>query len=214
VDPCENGPIVRNCKNLIETFRGPPIDDPQILEDLPADLREFLEEQNGFVRYGGGLHVRGACREPLWHSLREVMEGATSLHRLYPDVVDPTDIPFAQDCSGDQFLIRGGEVHQLAAEVGEIDPMDRDLKQFLEDIEKDPIENLCMHPLQAYAPDGGSLPIGKLLLAYPPFCTGKSGGNASLRVENALEVIKYHADFARQIAESEDGEDVMFQMAP
>jgi hypothetical protein len=71
-----------------------------------------------------------------------------------------------------------------------------------------------MHPLQAYAPDGGSLPVGKLLLAYPPFCTGKSGSNASLRVENALEVIKYHADFARKIAESEDGEDVMFQMAP
>jgi hypothetical protein len=201
--------------NLTEvSFRGPPIDDPEILEELPADLRTFLEAENGFVRYTGGLHVRGACREPLWHSLREVMDGSTSLYRLYPDVVDPTDIPFAQDCSGDQFLIRGGEVHQLAAEVGEIDPLDKDLAQFLEDAARDPIENLCMHPLQSFDQEGGTLSPGQLLLAYPPFCTGKSGGTASIKAVNALEVIVCHAEFAKRIAESEDGDDLMFQFAP
>jgi hypothetical protein len=201
--------------NLTETlYRGPEIDDPAILEQLPLDLRTLLEGENGFVKFGGGLHLRGACRSPLWHSLREAMEGRTAFHVLYPDVVDATDIPFAQDCSGDQFLIRGGEVHQLAAEVGEIDSLEMDLEQFFEFIEQDPIENLCMQPLVRFRADEGRLEPGKLLLAYPPFCTGQSGGTASLREVDAHEVIGYHAELAKQIQNAEDGDDVMFKFAP
>ncbi len=200
--------------NLTQTlYQGPGIDDPEILEQLPMDLRSLLEEENGFVKFGGGLHVRGACRAPMWHSLRKAMEGRTAFHMLYPDVVDATDIPFAQDCSGDQFLIRGGEVHQLAAEVGEIDPLDMDLEQFLAYVEADPVEALCMQPLARFSAEKGTLDPGKLLLAYPPFCSGQSGGTASLRDVDAFEVIGYHAELAKQIQNAEDGEDAI-QFAP
>lgn len=190
-------------------YRGPEIDDPEILDGLLLELRELLQTHNGFVQFGGGLHLRGACREPQWHSLRVAMEGPLAFHLLYEEI-DETDIPFAQDCSGDQFLIRGGEVHQLAAEVGEMDGLEMGLQEFLEFAWKDPVESLCMHPLAQFQSGGKSLEPGQLLLAYPPFCTGQSGASASLRAVSAAEVIGYHAQLARQLVNLDDGEEFAF----
>ena len=188
------------------SYEGPAIDDREVLADLPLALQELLMEVNGYIQFGGGFHLRGACLAPKWHSLRTAMEGEYAFHKLYPDAIDVTDIVFAEDCSGDQYLIRGGEVHQLASEVGEVDPLDMDLGQFLDAIEQDPVETLCMHPLLQYQKDGGRMQPGQLLLAYPPFCTGHSGASASLKAVGAFEVIGFHADLARQIEDLEDGD--------
>ncbi|MEE2887039.1 MAG: hypothetical protein VX951_06370 [Planctomycetota bacterium] len=190
-------------------FKGPEIDDLGLMQSLPVELRDLLQTNNGFVQFGGGLHVRGACLEPDWHSLRAAMEGPFAFHKLY-DEIDETDIPFAQDCSGDQFLIRGGEVHQLAAEVGEVDSSEMGLLEFLEFAWKDPEENLCMHPLAQFHRGGGTIKPGQLLLAYPPFCTGQSGANASFRAVSAAEVITFHAQLAKKLVELEDGEELSF----
>ena len=95
------------------TFEGPPIDDREVFDRLPQPLRRLLEDTNGFVRYGGGLHVRGACTGPEWHSLRRAWSGEAAFHRLY-DGIEETDIPFAQDCLGDQFLLRDDKVLRLS----------------------------------------------------------------------------------------------------
>src|SRR5258708_35360566 len=87
------------------TFRGPSIDDPDILEHIPNELAELLRQINGFIHSRGGLHVRGACHNPSWHSLRSIWHGDHALHRGYQTVRE-SDIPFAQDCFGDQFLMR------------------------------------------------------------------------------------------------------------
>lgn len=195
------------------TYRGAAVDDPEILDHLPSDLRGVLTQINGFIMFDGGIHVRGACVEPEWHSLRVALEGPQAFHRLYSEI-DETDIPFAQDCSGDQYLIRGGEVHQLAAEVGEIDALEMGLAEFFEYIQNDSIEALCMHPLVEYQRTGGSLQPGQLLLAYPPFCTGQSGSNASLKDVPAHEVIAFHADLAREIADLDDGDEIRISVAP
>jgi len=137
------------------------------------------------------------------------MEGPLAFHKLYEEI-DETDIPFAEDCSGDQFLIRGGEVHQLAAEVGEVDSLDMGLREFMEYAWRDPLESLCMHPLMQFQQGGGAMKPGQLLLAYPPFCTGQSGGNASLRAVSAAEVITYHAQLATELVDLEDGEELSF----
>src|SRR3954453_4788104 len=104
------------------TFVGPPIDDPEVLGLLPPELAGLLAGQNGFVQFRGGLHVRGACRGPAWHSLREAWLGEGSFHRHYPEV-RPGDVPFAEDCLGDQFLLREGRVWRLAGETGEVVPL-------------------------------------------------------------------------------------------
>ena len=96
------------------TCRGPAITDHDLLAKLPSDLRGLLEQINGFVQFGGGLHVRGACHDPAWHSLRHAWVGDAAFHRAYPAVRE-TDVPFAQDCVGDQFLLRDGAVVRLLA---------------------------------------------------------------------------------------------------
>src|SRR4051812_2832298 len=91
------------------TYVGPPIDDGEVLNRLPADLARLLHEVNGFIAFEGGLHVRGACHRPAWHSLRNAWVGEDAFHRLY-DGVQTEDVPFAEDCMGDQFLLREGRV--------------------------------------------------------------------------------------------------------
>jgi hypothetical protein len=88
-----------------DVFVGPPIDDWDILTRLPSALAETLRMKNGFVSDDSAIHVRGACNEPEWHSLRYAWDGPHSLHELFPSV-QVTDIPIAEDCFGDQYLLR------------------------------------------------------------------------------------------------------------
>jgi hypothetical protein len=101
-------------------YVGPPIDDPEMFERLLAEYRDLLARANGYVAYHGGLHVRGACLAPEWHSLRAACDGERAVHRLWP-VVSLSDVPFAEDALGDQFVLRGAQVHRLSAETGELE---------------------------------------------------------------------------------------------
>ena len=180
------------------TYQGPDIDDAAILARVPAPLRRLLESANGFIQFGGGLHVRGACRRPHWHALRVAWDGDTALHALYA-AVTPEDVPFAQDCVGDQFLLRDGEVLRLDGETGDIRPQAAGLVPFLEAVAADPVDYLMMQPLLQLLDEGGTLDPGQLIHAYPPFCTVESGKGVSLRALPALELIRSHAHVAAQL---------------
>lgn len=187
------------------TWTGPDVDDPELLAELPRELRGVLSAANGFILFGGALHVRGAVREPAWHSLRAHWTGANALAALYP-ALRADDVPFAQDCVGDQFLLRGGAVVRLAAETGEVEPLGMPLFEFLERACDDPTEFLGAHPLIQHLNEGGELQPGMLLHAYPPFCTRQASEGVSLRPVPAAELIRFHAEFARQIASVPEGE--------
>lgn len=77
------------------------VTDPEILRTVPEDLRSLLSENNGFILFDSGLHVRGAVRSSEWHSLRKVWFGDFAPCKLFPAIIE-SDIPFAQDCLGDQ----------------------------------------------------------------------------------------------------------------
>src|SRR5574338_338404 len=94
------------------TYRGAAIDDVEIIERLPMELQQLIAQRNGFVAFRGGLHVRGACTAPEWHSLRAAMEGPASFAARFR-TVKKDDVPFAQDVFGDQFILRGDKVHKL-----------------------------------------------------------------------------------------------------
>src|SRR6185312_15967257 len=89
------------------TYSGPALDDPEILDRLPEELSAALRARNGCIAWLGALHVRGASHSPPWHSLRNAWEGPDALHTLF-DEVRATDVPFAEDAFGDQFLLREG----------------------------------------------------------------------------------------------------------
>ena len=173
------------------TFAGQAVDDPDVLRVLPPDLAALLWDTNGFVLFHGGLHVRGAVRSPAWHSLRAAMEGPGALVNLYA-TVHSADIPFAQDCFGDQFLLRNGAVVCLRAETGDVEPFSDNLTAFWSAVRDNPEQVLNFDSELRLNP-------GELLHAYPPFCTKESKAGVSLKAVPARELILFHADFAKQI---------------
>lgn len=193
------------------TFVGPALDDAELLARLPPNLRGLLEQVNGFIQYHGGLHVRGACRGPAWHSLRDAWLGENAFHRLYPDVRDD-DIPFAEDCMGDQFLLRGGQVWRLAAETGELEFQAGALADFLHAAQEDPVEFLTIQPLLQFQQDGGNLAPGQLLAAFPPFCTQQAADGVTLAAVPAEERRRFLAEFASQIHDVPDGGAIDFKI--
>ncbi|HEX2207836.1 MAG TPA: hypothetical protein VHG93_09135 [Longimicrobium sp.] len=186
------------------SWLGPPADDLELLAELPSELLGVLSAVNGFVLYGGALHVRGAVHEPAWHSLRASWRGPLALANLYP-AITPDDVPFGQDCVGDQFLLRQGTVARLAAETGEVEPLGMPLFEFLERACADPTGFLGAHPLIQHLNDAGELQPGMLLHAYPPFCTQQASEGVSLRAVPAEELIRFHAVLARQMAAIPEG---------
>jgi hypothetical protein len=181
------------------TFVGPELDDLEVLEACPPDLRRFLEETNGLTAYNGGLHIRGACRAPSWHSLHDVWHGEHALHRLYPAAVTPNDIPFAQDSVGDQWLLRAGAVCRLSAETGDVEDLGHNFETFLAATERDPVETLGLHPLLQFQADGGTLAPGQLLSVYPPFCTEEAAKGVSLAAVPAAERLEFLSELASQL---------------
>jgi hypothetical protein len=186
------------------TWQGESIEDVEILRALPADLVRLLSHRNGFIVHDGAVHVRGACLTPDWHSLRVAWRGPKSFSVLYPEV-KPSDIPFAQDQVGDQFLIREGTILRLFAETGQIESCADSVEDFFSRLSRD-IEGFLnvgfSHKMQP----------GQLLHAFPPFCFQESGGSSSLKPLPSSEVILFHADLARQIRDVPDGGQVEFKV--
>lgn len=192
------------------TFTGPPADDLELLKQLPPALTTLLRERDGFVAYGGGLHIRGACSEPAWHSLRQAWHGSDGLHARFSSV-EPSDIPFGEDALGDQFLLRGTEVWQLHAETDDVELIAPSLEGFLEAVATDPAEVLGLHPLMQFRSEGGQLEPGQLLSAYPPFCTAEADDGVDLRAIPAGERLAFLADFARQVRGMPEGGQIKVQ---
>jgi hypothetical protein len=186
------------------TYAGPPVDDPEVLNRVPRELQEMLRRHNGWIGHGGGFHLRGACREPAWHSLREAWWGERALWRLFP-AVGAVDVPFAEDFLGDQYLLREGQVLRLDAEIGSLGTLPYDLGSLVAAIERDPVATLRLEPLLEFRRLGGVLAPGQLLSVYPPFCTEESARGVSLRAIAAADLISSLADLARQLAAVPDG---------
>ena len=187
------------------TYTGAGPCDESSLSRLPSPLSGLLLQLNGFIVHRGGLHVRGVCETPAWHSIQHVWSGASALNKLYT-TVGAKDVPFAQDCVGDQYLLRDGHVVRLLAETGELEDLRVGLFDFLKRATADPDDTLDLSPLQQFEDTGERLQPGQLLHAYPPFCTAESEQGVSLRAIPALELIEWHADLARQIAGLDEGD--------
>jgi hypothetical protein len=186
-----------------DAFVGPPIDDFDIFSRLPSKIGEALKTKNGYVLGDFALHIRGACNEPLWHSLRYAWDGPHSLHELYPSI-QATDIPLAEDCFGDQYLLRDDRVVHLLGESGEVEFLGMEWDEFIAHAETNPGKFFGLQELQRFHREGGTLAPGQSLSVYPPFIA-KSETPRSLRAISSSERILWLADFARQIRSIPDG---------
>ena len=189
-------------------YIGPAIDDPEILQNLPAPFSDLLHKINGFIIHRGALHVRGATHIPTWHSLRNVFVGNLALHKMYPEVLE-SDIPFGQDCVGDQFLLRNEIVCRLDAEIGKVESLEMSFEEFITSAQEKPDEILLPKVLYDFEKTGNLLEPGKLINVFPPFVI-KVDGDRSLKAVSANELISFHADIYRQLADVPDGSKVRF----
>ena len=193
------------------TYRGAALDDVDILDRLPMDLQQLLAQRNGFVAFRGGLHVRGACVEPRWHSLRAAMEGPESFATRFR-TVKKDDVPFAQDVFGDQFLLRDRKVFKLDSYADQIEPVAEDLVDLFAKVQADPIALLSLGHLAQFEGSGETLRPGEMLMEWPPFVVSGSEKGVSLRRIPALERLEYLADIARQLRGVADGTKVEFKI--
>lgn len=181
------------------TYQGPEYQADQEIESLlPDNLLSLLKQINGFIQFGGGLHVRGLCNEPEWHSLRSALSGENAIHKLYPSV-EKSDVPFAQDCVADQFLLRDRTVYKLFAETGELESLDFGLGSFLSAASADPVEFLGLEPLLQLQNQEQHLEPGQVIHVYPPFCTEEAKNGVSLKPVSTSEAIAFLSGFSKQI---------------
>lgn len=193
------------------SFVGQPPDDDLIMARLPRDYAEFLWSVNGCVVFGGGLHIRGSTKDPDWHSLQRIWIGDNRLSALYP-AVKADDIPFAQDCLGDQFLLRSKSVFRLSGETGDLEDLGLGWQGFFTAAAANPVEFLSLQLLEQFKRDGGSLGPGQLLSVYPPLCIKESVSGVSLRAISAVDRIGFLADLAAQISTLPNGTQVRFRV--
>jgi hypothetical protein len=186
-------------------YTGGELTDLVSFARLPSYLQAFLREQNGVVAYFGGLHIRGCVQEPAWHALHTAWLSETAFWRTYDEVLE-TDIPFAQDCVGNQFLLRGDAVLFLDTETGELADLEVDFKHFLFGVEKFPLDALGMEPLRSFQQRGGALEPGQLLSLYPPVCIASSKNKSRLKPQAMAERLAWLADFYRQIKDLPSGQ--------
>ncbi|MBG0757341.1 hypothetical protein [Vibrio cidicii] len=142
------------------------------------------------ILYSGGLQIRSNHSQERLLNVNTFLDGELAFHNLYREV-KASDFPIAQDCFGDQFFIRDNLVVKLNAETGDIDEFGCTWEQFLAWVDEDPIERLSI-------PNDLDLKVGQLLFAYPPFCTAE-GNNACIKAIDGVELIRFHANFAKQI---------------
>ncbi len=177
---------------LPESYEEWKIDHPSDWMQLPKGLQSFYNNIDGLVAFNGGLHIRGLRSKPGWHSLMPYWKGAKALHHVYEEL-RPTDIPFAQDCLGDQFFLRLGTVWNLMAESGDVEDLELDFDGFIEACMDDPVDFLSLEPLIAFMGNGGELLAGELLVADPPFSHEAADYHMSKApVEEQLEKLLDH----------------------
>ena len=193
------------------TYRGAALDDVDILDRLPTELQQLLAQRNGFVAFRGGLHVRGACTEPRWHSLRAALEGPERFAARFR-TIKPDDVPFAQDVFGDQFVLRAGRVLKLDSYADTLEPVAEGVADFLMKVQADPIGLLSLGHLAQFEGTGETLRPGELLMEWPPFVVEGSEKGVSLRRIPALERLEFLADIAKQLRGVADGTRVEFKI--
>lgn len=173
-----------------------------------AQLLEYFTRHNGLILCGGALHVRGLVPSPSWHALFDVWTGLDALHRSFHSVQE-ADIPFAQDCVGDQFLLRDGEVLRLSAEIDDTEPLGLDLDSFFTLAIEDTDEFLSVGPLRQLQAQGGELKPGQLVSVMPPYVV-KHDGEYSFRAIPATDRLSFLVELASQIRHLPDGQKVRF----
>lgn len=169
------------------------------MQEIPTEYKRYLESGQPLWLYHGNLQIRGLSVEPRWNNLHRYWLGERAFHKAYNSLLE-TDIPFAQDCFGDQFILRKEIVFKLQCESDDYEKTGLSFSQWLNWIGENPDERLNVDTSVAISP-------GNLLMAFPPFCF-KEASSASIKEISMDEVHAFHAEIASKIRNLGDGEKI------
>ena len=172
--------------------------DEEFFKTLPQELQEVLSKKNGYVSHGGGFHLRGVCHKPKWHSLEEVFVGEHALFDLF-EFVEEDDIPFAEDCMGDQFLLREGQVIRLYAESGDMEELGLTLEEFMDKVKNAPSDVLDLEVMELVTESDAKLHPGEVMVAHPPFVMEESEEGVQLEAMPCLQALMYYSQLSFNI---------------
>jgi uncharacterized protein (DUF924 family) len=116
------------------SWRATDHDDEALLAQLPNAARTLVERFAG-VWLDGALHIRGACDDPPWHSLRAAWHGAQGVNARHG--LSQDDIPLAQTTFGDELVLRGYELVRIVAETGRHEPLGASVGGLIAELERD-----------------------------------------------------------------------------
>lgn len=193
------------------TWTGPEINEWPLLEALPVSLGGVLRQNNGFIACAGGFHLRGICSMPDWHSLQAAMTGPRAIHRLFPHV-RWSDIPFAEDCYGDQFLLREFKVWHLDAETGGLHNLTLTLKEFFGALATRPVDFLGLQPLVSFQEQGHKLAPDQSLLCWPPVGTRQAADGLTVKAVGRNQHLEFLSHVARQMSQAKPGATFDFKL--
>lgn len=188
-------------------YIGEPVSDAATFKLLPFDMQAYMLQHNGLVAFGGGLHIRGCCKEPLWHSLKEAWQGPNAFWRTYR-AVKQSDMPFAQDGVGNQFLLRRGQVWFLDTETGETQNLNVGFVQFIEGVTRFPEQAIDLSHVINFMRLGARLAPGELLAVYPPTCISSTEENYNLTRMPTDVRLQSLANLYQQISKLKPGQQV------
>ncbi len=193
-------------------YQGPPFHSGELDSiDLPSDLTTILKQGNGFVCLYGGLHVRGLCSDPEWHALSAVSQGPRALQNHY-EAISEKDIAFAEDCFGDQFVLRNGQVHRLYAETGQLCALSLGLTEFFERMTDDTSDFLDLPEFLHNWYVEGRLTPNRAVHVYPPFCMENTSDDYSFKPILRTELMEYHFALSRRLRDLPDGAEMEFRV--
>lgn len=171
-------------------------------------LRPLLDTKNGFLCFGGALHVFHADgHHPILPSLGEWNE-LDGWRSGYGALIPSEVLFFAQDIFGGQFAIDAGEVFSFDPETAEFEKIASSVREWCGLMLLD-WRFLTGYPLlEDWEKAQGPLEIGRRLVPKVPFCLGGGFSVENVYPEVLAKALRSRAEIAKQVHALPDGSSV------
>jgi hypothetical protein len=183
--------------------------DRDLLIEGTVDLYELLAQKNGFYAFESALHVFPSARLGVPGRSLEEWNSPTLWKQSYGELLPP-GLFFAEDIFGGQFLLSGGSIHRFDQETAETAYFASSIGEWETGLLAD--YGYCTgYPLgHEWQTKNGSLPVGYRLVPRIPFVCGGAFESSNLIQAEAGAVMRYWAEFALEVSQVPDGEQIRF----
>ena len=178
-----------------QIYQGPELVEDDFFEQLPEEYQALLKKTSGLIAFNGGLHLRGCCVKPLWHSLKFICQGSFALYKVFKSV-EKEDIPFGQDAYGNQFIFREKLICRVNTETDNCEELNINFTEFLLNVEMQGTEFLNLNLLGRFIEHEGFWTPGNLLSLYPPITRNKTDSEIQMKSIPMFERYRFLSQLA------------------